>query len=294
MTTALAPRTAEISPEERRHHRHRAAHRREKVTQRRVIHSEWIKFWSLRSTPITLISAVVVFVGMGMLASWISTSADVTQMHAEMSGGQTAFAGISGPAEISLAGLDLAQLVIGTLGVLFMAGEYSTGMIRATLSAVPKRLPVLWGKIAVLGSVVFVVTLAAAFVAFFAGQAIIGDGGATLTDPGSLRAIFGAAVYMTGGAVIGLALGALLRSSPAAIAALFGIMFLLEGIAMLLLPQAWQDEVIKFLPSAAGSAVGAVTPGTFNLDPGPALAVFAGYLVAFSLAAAWCLRHHDA
>ena len=118
----------------------------------------------------------------------------------------------------------------------------------------------LWGKIAVLGSVVFVVTLAAAFVAFFAGQMIIGDGGAALSDPGALRAVFGAAVYMTGGAVIGLALGALLRSSPAAIATLFGIMFLLEGISMLLLPQAWQDEVIKFLPSAAGSAVGAVTP----------------------------------
>jgi ABC-2 type transport system permease protein len=123
---------------------------------------------------------------------------------------------------------------------------------------------------------------------------IIGDGGAALSDPGALRAVFGAAVYMTGGAVIGLALGALLRSSPAAIATLFGIMFLLEGISMLLLPQAWQDEVIKFLPSAAGSAVGAVTPGAFNLAPGPALAVFAGYLVVFSLAAAWRLRRHDA
>ena len=103
-----------------------------KVTQWQVIRSEWIKFWSLRSTPITLISAVVVFVGMGMLASLISTNADVTQMHAEMSGGQSGFAGISGPTEISLSGLNLAQLVFGTLGVLFMAGEYSTGMIRAT------------------------------------------------------------------------------------------------------------------------------------------------------------------
>lgn len=292
MATALDVRSAQGAPAEHTHHR--AAHRSPKVTQWQVIRSEWIKFWSLRSTPITLISAVVVFVGMGMLASLISTNADVTQMHAEMSGGQSGFAGISGPTEISLSGLNLAQLVFGTLGVLFMAGEYSTGMIRATLTAVPKRLPVLWAKIAVLGVVVFAVTLAAAFVAFFGGQLIIGDGGATLSDPGALRAVIGAAVYMTGGAVIGLALGALLRSSPAAIATLFGIMFLLEGIATLLLPQAWQDDVIKFLPSAAGSAVGAVTPGPFNLEPGPALAVFAGYLVAFALAAAWRLKHHDA
>src|SRR6185312_12639021 len=139
------------------------------------------------------------------------------------------------------AGSTFAQLVLGTLGVLFMAGEYGTGMIRATLAAVPARLPVLWAKAAVFAAVAFPLMLAASFVAFLGGQAIIGDAGASLSDGGALRAVIGSAVVLTGAGLLGLMLGAVFRSTAPAITTLFGGLFLLEGIAGLLLPESWRD-----------------------------------------------------
>jgi ABC-2 type transport system permease protein len=256
-----------------------------RVTQPRVIRSEWIKFWSLRSTTITLVAAVAVYIGIGLLASSISTGGGT---------GPGPGGGTSNPTDISLAGSTFAMLVLGTLGVLLMAGEYSTGMIRSTLSAVPARLPVLWAKVAVFTVVVFPVMLAASFVAFLGGQAIIGAGGASLSDPGVVRAVIGSAVYLTGGGILGLLLGALLRSTPAAISTLFGVMFLLEGVVQILVPASWRDTVGPYLPSAAGSAFGAVTRQAGELGPWAGLAVFAGYLVTVGIAAAWRLKRQDA
>jgi ABC-2 type transport system permease protein len=255
-----------------------------RVTQSRVIHSEWIKFWSLRSAPITLIAAVVVYVGIGLLASQIFST-----------GGQGPGpnGGGSSPVDISLAGSTFAMLVLGTLGVLLMSGEYSTGMIRSTLAAVPARLPVLWAKVAVFIAVVFPIMLAASFVAFLGGQALIGTG-ASLSDPGVVGAIIGSAGYVTGVGVIGLLLGALLRSTPAAVSTLFGVMFLLEGIVQVLLPQSWRDNFGPYLPSAAGSAIGEVTKQAGHLAAGAGLAVFLGYLIALGMGAAWRLKRQDA
>ncbi len=255
-----------------------------KVTQRRVIRSEWIKFWSLRSTTITLVAAVVVFVGIGLLAAFISTGGGL-----DGPGGEN-----NSPVDISLAGVNFGQLVLGTLGVLFMATEYSTGMIRSSLAAVPARLPVLWGKAVVFAAVAFGLTVASALVAFLGGQAIIGDGGASLGDPGVARAIIGSAVYLTGAGLLGLALGALMRSTAAAISTFFGVMFLLEGISVLLLPESWQTTVGPYLPSAAGAAFGAVNQEPDSLSPWAGLAVFLGYLVVVGGAAAWRLKRDDA
>jgi ABC-2 type transport system permease protein len=263
-----------------------AAHRREtpRVTLPRVVHSEWIKFWSLRSTTITLTAAAVVFVGMGLLAASIA--------------GDGGFGDGRGPGTdptgISLAGSTFAQLVLGTLGVLLMAGEYGTGMIRSTLAAVPRRLPVLAAKMTVFTAVVFPLMVAAAFAAFLAGQAIIGDGGATLSDPGVVRAVIGTAVYLTGAGLLGLLLGALLRSTPAAITTLFGGLFLLEGIVQILVPESWRDTVGPYLPSSAGGAFGAVTQQDGTLAPWTGLAVFAGYLVVVGVGAAWRMKRQDA
>jgi hypothetical protein len=167
-------------------------------------------------------------------------------------------------------------------------------MIRSSLAAVPKRLPMLWAKIAVFAGVVFTVTLASAFVAFLGGQAIIGDGGAALSDPGAVRAVVGAAVYLTGAGLLGLALGGLLRSTAAALSTFFGVMFLLEGIVAILLPDSWQTTVGPYLPAEAGSAIGAVVQNADTLTPWAGLAVFVGYLVAAGAAAAWRLKRHDA
>ncbi len=258
-----------------------------RVTQARVVRSEWIKFWSLRSTGVTLAVAVALLVGVGLLASWIFI------------GGQPGGEGgdgpeLQGPVAASLAGLTFAQLAFGTLGVLFMASEYSTGMIRSSLTAVPRRLPVLWGKIAVFAGVALVIGLVAAALAFTGGQAIIGDGGAAWSDAGVARAVIGSAVVLAGSGVLGLALGALLRSTPAAISTLFGALFLLSGVASLLLPESVRTDVTRVLPSDAGNAFTAVTPAAGALGPWVGLAVFAGYVVAVVAGAAWRLKRSDA
>ena len=120
-----------------------------RVTQWRVIVSEWIKLRSLRSTLFSLLAAVVCTVGLGILISALRAN-DFKQ------NGFTPGPGFD-PTLVSLRGIYLAQLAIGVLGVLVITGEYSTGMIRATLAAVPRRLPVLWAKALVFAAVVFVV-----------------------------------------------------------------------------------------------------------------------------------------
>ena len=274
-TATLSPAAPSVAP---------AAPSRLKVTQGRVIRSEWIKFWSLRSTTITLATAVTLLIGIGLLASSMLNSGAATGPEA----------GELGPVDASLAGITFAQLAFGTLGVLFMASEYSTGMIRSSLTAVPHRLPVLWGKIAVFATVVFVIGLAASAIAFTGGQALIGDGAASWSDAGVARAVIGSAVILSASGVLGLALGALLRSTPAAISTLFGAMFLLSGVAQLLLPESWRDNVVQYLPSDAGSAFTSVSQGADALSPWVGLGVFAVYVAAVVAGGAWRLKRSDA
>jgi len=252
-----------------------------RVTTARVAASEWTKFWSLRSTAATLAVGVALLVGIGLLASAIGGG-----------DGGPGGGGPQSPVDLSLAGMGFAQLAFGTLGVLFMAGEYSTGMIRSSLAAVPARLPVLWAKIAVFAAVSFVVGLAAAVIAFTGGQLIAGDTGASWADPGVARAVIGTAVVVTGSGVLGIALGALLRSTPAAISTLFGVMFLLSGIAVLLLPESWSD-VALYLPADAARAFVTAVPQAGGLAPWTGLAVFAAYIAATVSAAAWRLKRTD-
>ncbi len=264
---------------------------RTRVTLPRVIKSEWIKFWSLRSTWITLAAAVFVFIGIGLLASSLSGDGGAAGPGPGPDGppGQS-----TDPTDLSLAGTTFAQLILGTLGVLFMATEYTTGMIRSTLAAVPKRLPMLWAKLLVFIGVVFAVSAIASFAAFLGGQAVIGSEGASLSDPGVVRAVVGTAAYLTGAGVLGLGLGALLRSTAGAITTVFGVLFVLPGISGLLLPDSWSDKVTPYLPSNAGSAFTAVTQASDQLSAWAGLAVFAGYLAITVIAAAWRLKTRDA
>src|SRR5882757_1229914 len=136
-----------------------------KVTQARVLLSEFTKFRSLRSTLYTLLAAVVLTIGIGALFSAVTAS----QYHTFSAGDKAAF----DPVSTSLTGISFAVVAFGVLGVLLMSGEYSTGMIRSSLTAVPRRLPVLWAKLAVFAGVIFSVSLAASFVSFFLGQALL-------------------------------------------------------------------------------------------------------------------------
>lgn len=256
---------------------------RKRVNQARVVKSEWIKFWSVRSTVITMAIGILLLVGFGLLAS---------SLYGTPSQGGPPGSEPTDPVGASLTGTTFAQLAFGTLGVLVMAGEYGTGMIRSSLAAVPKRLPVLWAKIAVFTGVVFVFALAASAIAFTAGQAIIGDGGASWSDAGVARAVIGTAVVLTGSGLLGIGLGALMRSTPGAITTLFGVLFLLGGVAALLIPDSWGD-VEQYLPSEAASAFTAVTQADNALTPGAGLAVFLAYVVAVVGAAAWRLKRSD-
>ena len=157
------------------------------------------------------------------------------------------------PTGVSLDGVAVAALAIAVLGVLCMSSEYSSGMIRTSLIAVPKRGRVLAAKSLVFAVVTFVVGEVTSFAAFFAGQALISGHAphAALGDPGVARAVAGAGLYLTVLAVLSVAAGALLRHPAAAIACLVAVLFVLPGIAQAL-PDSWRNPVTEFWPTQAG------------------------------------------
>lgn len=256
-----------------------------KVTQGRLIASEWIKLRSLRSTLWTLGGAVVLLVGLGVLISYIRTTQTVPD-------GPGADQDATG---LSLSGVMLGQFAIGVLGVLVVTGEYATGMIRATLAAAPKRLPVLWAKVIVLPGVAFVVSLVSVLIAFFVSQAVLsGDGlQTTFGATGVARAVVGAALYLSVVGLLGVALGWLIRSTAGAVASLFGLLLVLP-ILFQLLPASWNDTVGPYLPGNAGQAVMTVTQSGTSLAPWVGFAVFCGYAAIALAAAAVQLKRRDA
>jgi ABC-2 type transport system permease protein len=189
-------------------------------------------------------------------------------------------------------GADPAQLALGVFGVLFISGEYSTGMIRATLAAVPTRLPVLWAKLAVFASVAFTVCLAASFAAFFGGEALLGTHGVSLGTPGALRAVFGVAFYLTGIGLLGVAFGFIVRNTAGGIAALFAIVIVLDNLSGAL-PSSWQRSVVPYFPTKAGQAIFIQHGDQPLIHPWAGFALFVGYLALAVVAAAISLRNRD-
>lgn len=252
-----------------------------RLTQARIIRSEWIKFWSVRSTVSSLAAGVLLLVGVGLI------TAAVTASGGQVGGDQL------GAADASLGGVMFAQLAFGTLGVLVIAGEYSTGMIRSTLTAVPTRLPMLGATLVVLAAVGFTASLTATAVAFTGGQLLIGTHAASWSDPGVARAVFGTAAVLTCSGLLGLALGALLRSTAGAITTLFGVMFLFDNVVELMIPTSW-DGALKYFPGSASGAAAAVVQAPDTLAPLAGLAVFTGYTLLTALLAALRLKRSDA
>ncbi len=265
-----------------------------RVTAWRVIASEWVKFRSLRSTVVTIAIALVVIIGFGALAAGV-VSGDVTRPTGPGGGGGGGGAFAANPTAVSLAGMTLAQIIVGILGVLAITGEYSSGMIRATLAAVPRRLPVLWAKVLVIGVSTFVVAVPASFGAFALGQTILGTGhNTTLSDPGVLRAVIGSAVYLAAIALLGLGLGALLRHTAGAIGALFGLLMVAPGLLPLALPKSWGDSIVPYLPSNAGESFSSVVPKAGMLSAGGGALVLVAWLVVLLGVSAVLLRRRDA
>lgn len=255
------------------------------VTQLRVLRSEWIKMRSLRSTAWTLLAAVVAMVALAWLVG-ATTNSHWDRMSVIE---RLRFNAV----DRSLAGVHLAQLAVGVLGVLMISGEYATGMVRATLSAVPRRLPVLWAKAALYAAVTFVLMLGSAFAAFLVGQHFLASHGTDLSAPHAWRAIFGTAGYLTVVALLAVSLGFIIRSTAGGIATLFGLLLVLPGIG-LLLPTDWQTHTLPYLPSNAGESIYSAAPDPTALSPEKGLLVLVIWVVVGMVAAAVSLKRRDA
>ncbi|MDP9794977.1 ABC-type transport system involved in multi-copper enzyme maturation permease subunit [Catenuloplanes nepalensis] len=261
-----------------------ASHR---LTFRGVVAGEWTKFWSLRSSWITLGVSLLLIGALGAIAAF-AWSPDA--------GGEVGPPGPLGPdgadaVSIAISGTTFASLALGVLGVLVGAGEYTTGLIRATLTAVPSRLPVLWAKALVYGPIALIAGVAGAFGAFAVGAPVL-DGESVsmvLSDDNVLRSLFGAGLYLGLVGVLGVALGILVRSSAGGIAILAGGLLILPGLAMLL-PSGWYDAIDGYLPSTAGAQIMSTTSDR----PWTGLAIFAGWVAVTLAAAAYRLVKTDA
>ena len=280
VTTSVRPSSGDATPATRPPYR---------VTGRRVLRSEWSKLWSLRSTWITLTLALLFLVAFGIIAAarYKSSVTSGRQLDPDFADA-TALS-------LSLFGVPIAQLALGVLGVLVTAGEYSTGTIRSTLAAVPRRLPVLWSKSAVFGLVALVLSVVGVVVTFLVGSSIVSGTQAalTLSSTGVLRSLLGAALYLALVGVIGAALGALLRSVAGGIAVLVASLMLIPGLISLL-PKSWSQAIQPYLPSVAGQSMFDLHHQAHTLTPAVGLVVFLAWTALALAAAAWRLARSDA
>jgi hypothetical protein len=256
-----------------------------RVTQARVVVSEWTKLHSLRSTRWSMGIGMLLTIAFSVLFAFVTSS-----HWSHMSPHERAD---RHPLDIALAGVNVAQLAIAVLGVLVITGEYSTGMIRSTFLAVPKRLPVLWAKIAVYAVVSFVLITPCVIGAFFASQAILDRHHIlqiSFTAPGVARSVIGGAVYVMLVGVFALAIGAIVRNTAGGIAAFAGIFFVLPPL-MNVLPTSWNNAISQYLPSNAGRQLFALHTDAHSLHPGPGGLLFVGYCaLAIAIAAILLVR----
>ena len=259
-----------------------------RVTLPHVLRSEWTKLWSLRSTRWTLLVSVLAEAGLSVLVAAVQMSRWNHLSAAE----RHHFDSIN----TAVGGFHLAQLAIGVLGVLVITGEYSTGMIRSSLMAVPRRLPVLWAKIAVYAAVTFVLMLVSSLVAFFIVQAIVSQHHVqhSLGDPGALRTVIGVALFLTVLSIMCVGLGGILRNTAGGIATFVALLFVLPGISAIL-PSSVNNAISPYLPLNAGTTIASHTFDNPNhLATWTGFALFCGYALVAVVGAAISIVRRDA
>ncbi|MGP2437150.1 ABC transporter permease [Streptomyces sp. JW3] len=251
-----------------------------------VVRSEWTKIRSVASTVWTLGLAVVVTIALGMLISALSRSEyDNMSERSRLT---------FDPTFISFAGMSLGQLAMIVFGVLVVAGEYSSGMIRTSLAAVPQRGTFLFSKIAVATLLALVISMATSFAAFFLGQAMLGDLKASIGDDGVLRAVIGGGLYMTLIAVFSMGVAAMLRSPMLSLGILMPFFFLISNI---LGSVDVTKKVGQFLPDQAGSKIMEVVPPLDDDTPyGPwgGLGIMVLWVIAALVGGYVVLKRRDA
>ena len=256
-----------------------------RVTQARVIVSESTKLRSVRSTKWSLLAAFLFTIALPAIAAAV-----VSHHWPHMSPRDRAD---FHPLDVSLAGVQLAQLAIGVLGVLVITAEYSTGMIRASMMAAPRRLPVLWAKGAVYALVTVALMTPAVVIAFFVSQAILSHRQIDIafTAAGVPRAVLGAALYLTVVGLFGLGLGAIIRNTAGGIAAFAALMFVLPPL-MNVLPSSWNAAASPYVPLQAGEAIMRLQRGN-QLAPWTGFGVLCAYAAVSIAVAAFLLVRRD-
>ncbi|CAM5256578.1 hypothetical protein STANM309S_00070 [Streptomyces tanashiensis] len=222
-----------------------------------VLQSEWTKIRTVSSTVWTLASALLVTVAMSaaLCALFKSTFDDLSEVE------QATF----DPTFASFSGMILGQLAMVVFGVLVVGTEYSSGMIRTSLAAVPQRATFLFSKIAVAGGLALVVGLATSFLSFFLGQALLGEHRTDLGADNVLRAVVGGGLYMGLIAIFSMGVATMLRSSMLSLGILVPFFFLISQI-LSAVPKA--KEVAKYFPDEAGSKIMQVVPDAMGSGEG--------------------------
>jgi ABC-2 type transport system permease protein len=273
-----------------------------RVTFAHVLQSEWIKFWSLRSTVWALATTVVLMAAVSYLAV-LFTAREAFDPATRPQDAAILVALLHDPS-IVIAGADLAKLVVAVLGVLVITGEYSTGMIRTTLTAVPKRLPTLWAKALVLA----VVTAATAALGIVLAWAVAlptlhaHDAAVDLGDAQTRRIFLGGVLYLVAVSLLAFAIGAIVRFSAASLATVLGLLLVVE-VLFRTIPADVFRTISPFLPGTAGHQLLATqaaidqaraTSNAPVLDPWTGYGVMLAWVAALLMVAAVLLRRRDA
>jgi ABC-2 type transport system permease protein len=259
-----------------------------------VLRSEWIKLRSVRSSGMTLLGAAFAMLTAGLVfASTIGNGGD----------GPGPRGGMSDPTGIALSGVTITQLIIGVLGVMVVSSEYSTGMIRSTLTAVPRRLPAMWAK----GLVLAVATALTAAVAVALSVVVAlptlraHDATLDLASAETQRILLGGVLYLVGVAALAFAIGAIIRVSAGALATVLGLLLVVE-VLFRTLPVDFFRTVSPFLPGTAGHQLlvsdasieqARAASSATVLAPWTGFGVMLVWVAAFLATAAVLLRRRD-
>ncbi|MEP7025318.1 MAG: ABC transporter permease [Actinomycetota bacterium] len=253
-----------------------------------VARMEWIKLRSLRSTWWAVLVLAIGMISLAILvlryypARWAHMSAQDKASFDSVNSGFT--------------GLVLAQLIVGVLGVLAVTSEYSSGMIRATLTAVPGRRRLLAAKAVVFGGAALLTGEVASVVTFLAGQSVLSSPvpHATLGQPAVLRAVLLAGGYLCLIGLIGMGIGAIIRHSAGAIVTLIGVVMVLPAVT-LAFPVSVQHAVQRFLPEIiAENSLVSIHPAAYSLSQWAGLGMLGLYAAVLLGAGGWLLGHRDA
>ncbi len=257
-----------------------------------LLSSEWTKIRSVRSTAWTLILFIVITIGLTALFTWLTAS----NWHGPHAASRDLTVATDPVGFILGAGLGLGQLTLCVLGVLVMTTEYSTGVIRSSLLAVPRRLWMLTAKCVVFAALLLVVCEIVVFGSFFLGSAILHSHVAvSLSDHNVTRAVLGAGLYLTVLGLFSMAIGGIIRHTAGAVTTAIGVVFVLPILSGLL-PNSWGAHVNGYLPEQAGTLIGQAHPtGSGNvLSAWEGFGVFCLWAVVLLAIAAYLLQKRDA